>query len=114
MSTRSVAVLRAAEVVPPLSEYARKDGPEKLRCPAQFCEFRSAISTSYLNRMCTQTESLLCFCFFFHENYGHFWIFSDLYISHISRTKQKRKKSRLSVCWLMHDQHRVKTPRENT
>ena len=92
MSTRSVAVLRAAEVVlPPPSEYARKDGPEKLRCPAQFCEFRSEILTSYLNRMCTQTESLLFFVFFFTKIMATF-VFFRVFISVISLERKKKEK----------------------
>ena len=54
--TRSIAALRAAEVAYPSLEYARKGGPEKLRCPAQFREFRSKNVISLLNCVCKQTE----------------------------------------------------------
>ena len=36
-----------------------------LRCPAQFYGSRSEILTSYLDRMCKQTESRSYFVFFF-------------------------------------------------
>ena len=78
---------------PPPSEYARKDGPEKLRCPTQFCEFRSEILTSYLNRMCTQTESLRFFFFFFlTKMMATFVFFGSLYRSYLSNEKRKEKK----------------------
>ena len=81
-----------------------------LRCPAQFCEFWSEILTSYLYRVCRQTESEPSFLFFFRTSYDRFCIFPDRCIGHISRTKKKKKKGLLSICRLMHDQHRVKKP----
>ena len=60
--------------------------------------------------MCTQTESLLFFFFSFSRKlWPLFYFFGSLYRSYLSNEKKKKtKKSRLSVCWLMHDQHRVK------
>ena len=58
-----------------------------LRSPAQFWKSWSEILTSYLDLMCTRTESRACF--FFHPSFGQFLFFSDLYTGHISRTKNK-------------------------
>ena len=51
--------------------YIRQVFPRKtffLPCPAQFCEFRSEILTSYLNHVCKQTQSLIFFFFFFRRD----------------------------------------------
>ena len=44
-----------------------------LRSPTHFWKSRSKILTSFLDRMCTQTERRACF--FFHPSFGQFYIF---------------------------------------
>ena len=49
-----------------------------LRFPAQFCEFRSKNCSSYLNRMCQQTENTpFCFCFFPDKFWTILYIFGS-------------------------------------
>ena len=58
------------------------------------------------------------FFFFFNASYGRFCIFRT-FISAISPRKGKRKKARLSICWLqllsvVHNQHRVEKSHPDT
>ena len=103
MSTRSVAVLRAAEVVPPPSEYARKDGPEKLRCAAQFCEFRSEILTSYqyvFEPNAHTNGKPAFFSFLFFTKIMATFVFFRIFISVISLERKKTKKTQ-AFCLLV-------------
>ena len=72
--------------------------------------------TSYLKRMCAQTESRAFLFLFFSRRLLAFLQFLDIYIGHTSRTRKKKKekkKERLSVCWFVHNQHRVKKSHPN-
>ena len=58
--------------------------------------------------MRTQTESLPFFLFCFSRKLWPLsYFFGSLYRSYLSNEKKKEKR-RLSVYWLMHDQHRIK------
>ena len=48
------------------------------------------------------------FLFLFSCKLWAFLYFSDIYIGHTSRTKKKKNKARLSICWFGHNQHGVK------
>ena len=61
-----------------------------MRCPAQFCEFRSEFLTSYLNHMCKQIACLPA-CLFFQTSYGRFRIFR-IVVSVVSIERKKKEK----------------------
>ena len=84
--TRSIAALRLAGVAYPSSEYARKDGPENLRCPAQFCEFRSETLNNLIFKPHVQTKGRLAFCF---ERVMATFVFFRISLSVISLDKKK-------------------------
>ena len=79
--------------------------------PRSILRTRSETFTSYWNRMCTQMESLTFYFVFFGQVVVAFVFFSDRCIDHISRTTPPP--GRLSVFWVVHDQHRVKTSHPN-
>ena len=80
-----------------------------LPCSAQFCEFRSEIVTSYLNRMCAQMGSLPFVIFFLRQVMVAFVCFRIIVsVMSLGQKKGGKIKGRLPICWLVYDQHLVK------
>ena len=73
------------------------------------------ILASCLNRKREQTEKLPEKLGGVQRSYRRFRIFSDRCIGHISFVPKKKKNSgRLSICWFMHDENRVKISPPNS
>ena len=72
-----------------LSKCWRREQVALLRCPAQFCEFRSEKNISYVleqHVMCTRMGSLPFLFLIFLTSFGRFCIFSDRCIGHVEIT----------------------------
>ena len=67
-----------------------------------------------LDRTCKQTESRHSFCFN-DKLWPLLYFFEPFYRSYLTEKRKKdNKKGRLSVSWLVHDQHRVQISYPNT
>ena len=88
-----------------------------LRCPAQFCKYRSEKGILCLNHISCQYQVYMhtngkpaCFIYFCSDTLRLLFFFSDRCIGYISLIEKKKmlQAGRLSICWLVHDPHRVK------